>query len=1078
LKDWARDIMKQFQIVVMAFVIVSTVALSWGEGHESAAQAPVSGLWNCPANAGHLRAIPDFQLGKAPLFFIPNRGQIDERVLFYVQGKDTTVYFTAEGLTFVLSGRPQNWVVKLDFIGGRRGLLPVGAENAGAVVSYFKGRPQDWQTNLPTYSKIVYPGVWPGIDLICTGALNRLKYEFIVRPGADPSLIQLAYRGATALGIDKSGCLEVTTPAGKLRDDAPVAYQEAGGRKWIVSARYELGGMQNERRNPSPHRQITGPCGLPYGFRLAGYDRTKPLVIDPAVLVFCGYIGGSDDDLARGVAVDNAGYVYVAGDTRSSETTFPVNAGPDLSYNGTKDVFLAKVNSDGRSLVYCGYIGGSGDEAAYGLAVDADGNAYVGGCTNSDESTFPATIGPGLTYRGNYDGFVAKVSDSGTGLVFCGYIGGSADDFVHCITVDKNGLAYVAGQTKSDQTTFPVTVGPRLSHTLGNDAFVAKVSASGAGLVYCGYIGGSGEEDGAGVAVDSSGNAYVSGGTTSDESTFPVAVGPALTHGGGYDAYVAKVDALGTGFIYCGYVGGAGFENSCGIAVDSGDNAYIVGHTNSTEQTFPVVVGPDLTYNGGYDVYAAKINAAGTALIYCGYIGGANDDLCYNNNSIAVDDSGCAHVLGYTYSNETSFPVVKGPDLTFNGDADVFVAEVNASGAALKYCGYIGGAGQELGRGIAVDGAGNACVSGRTSSTEATFPVMTGPDRTFNGGLYDAFVAKISYWDEWAAKHAVGDFNGNGAREMAVDFGPMGVWLYQDMAWTQLTSANPLSLTAGDVDGDGRDEVVGAFGQLGLWLWDSGAWVQLSRLSPAGLAIGDVDADGTDEIVGAFGASGMWLYDGGVWTVLSGVEAEYVKTANLDGTGGDEIIGDFGAAGLWIWNAGVWTELSAVDADYVISGRAGGNRYLVGDFGVSGLWVWKLSGGWTELSGANADYMVAADTDGDGDDEVVGSFGGLGLWARDSGVWTQLSGAPAEFMIAADVNGDGKEEIAVDFGPIGLWLWNAGAWTQLSATNPEYLLAADPDGDNKEEIIADFGALGLWLWDEGNWSQISPLNPE
>ena len=1053
-----------------------------------------------------LSVIPDY--GKMPLYFIPNEGQLDKQVAFYVQGKDRTLFFTAEGITLALNkpappsegfstldlegserrlregslrekrtAGPRS-VVKLEFAGAAQGVKPVGEMETGAVVSYFKGKRDKWRTGLPTYSRIVYRNLWPGIDLVYHGTADRLKYEFIVQPGADPSLIRLTYRGATALAIDESGCLEVSTPTGKLRDDAPIAYQEDEGQKITVPIRYKLALQEMKRGGGPQSRRPTGGESLTYGFLIGEYDPARLLVLDPALLVYCGYLGGSNLDLARDVAVDSAGSAYVVGDTMSSEISFPVTTGPDVSYNGTKDVFVAKVSPDGKSLVYCGYIGGASDDGAFAVAVDTTGNAYVGGSTNSDESTFPVTIGPGLTYRGAYDGFVAKVNASGTSLVYCGYIGGSSDDFVHSICVDKNSNACVTGQTKSSQATFPVAVGPGLTYTAGNDIFVAKVSTSGTGLVYCGYIGGSGDEDGAGIAVDDSGNAYVSGVTASDEATFPVKVGPDLTYNGGsYDAYVAKADPLGTGLIYCGYVGGAGFENSCDVAVNGTENVYLVGHTDSTQATFPVTGGPDLTFNGGYDVYVGKINAAGTGLVYCGYLGGSNDDLCHNNNSIAIDSMGNAYVLGYTSSNEASFPVVAGPDLSHNGGYDTFVAKVNLPGDQLIYCGYIGGAGDDRGRGIAVDGSGNAYVTGVTHSTEASFPVTVGPDLTHNGDE-DAFAAKIYYFDEGVFRHAVGDFDGCGKDEIAFDFGAAGAWIYDNPSWTQMTASNPEGLLAGDVDGDHVDEILADLGPLGFWLRNGGVWNQLSGVNAESAAVGDVDADGSDEVVGDFGASGLWLLNGGVWSQLSGLNVDQITTANADGIAADEIVGDFGPIGLWIWNTGVWTQLSGVNADYLTFGKLVGGHYVVGDFGATGLWLWSVSGGWTQLSGVNADYMITANTNGDADDEIVGDFGTLGLWLSLGGGWSQTSGVNAEYLIRVDADGDGKDEIAVDFGSLGLWLWDDGAWGQLSGVNPEYMLAGDLDGDSKDEIATDFGALGLWVWDAGAWSQISVNNPE
>ena len=250
---------------------------------------------------------------------------------------------------------------------------------------------------------------------------------------------------------------------------------------------------------------------------------------------------------------------------------------------------------------------------------------------------------------------------------------------------------------------------------------------------------------GRGIAVDSVGNAYVTGYTSSDQTSFPVTVGPNLTHKGDFDAFVAKVNPAGTALVYAGYIGGSQEDVAYGIAVDSVGNAYVTGYTNSTEATFPVLGGPDLTFNGRFDAFVAKVNAAGTALVYAGYIGGNQDDL---GTGIAVDSVGNAYVTGITFSTEATFPVLGGPDLTFNGGIwDAFVAKVNVAGTALGYAGYIGGSGNDQATGIAVDSAGNAYVTGYTSSDQASFPVTVGPDLTFKGGNYDAFVAKLKAAD-------------------------------------------------------------------------------------------------------------------------------------------------------------------------------------------------------------------------------------------------------------------------------------------------------------------------------------------
>jgi hypothetical protein len=503
-------------------------------------------------------------LERMPLYFIENRGQLDPSVAYYVQGRDTTLYFTAGGMTLVQTERRQEkngstgrlekasfgrdaiptpeasgrWVVKLGFVGANPKPRIEAKDPAPAAISYFKGPKEKWETGLSTYGSIVYSDLWPGIDLVYSGTANRLKYTFLVKPGADPARVRLAYRGVRGIRLNEAGQLEIETPAGGFRDDKPYAYQEVDGRRVEIKAAYSL----DRRSAGGPHR---------YGFALASYDRARPLVLDPAVLVYAGYIGGSGDDEARGIAVDSSGNAYVTGYTNSTQATFPVTVGPKLTSNGGYDAFVAKVNAAG-ALVYCGYIGGSGDDYGLGIAVDGSGNAYITGQTNSTEATFPVTVGPKLTFNGGQDAFVAKVNAAGTALLYCGYIGGSGDDVGFAIAVDSSGNAYVTGRTSSTEATFPVTVGPGLTYNGGLfDAFAAKVNAAGTALLYCGYIGGSGADYGFAIAVDGSGNAYVTGRTNSNEATFPVTVGPGLTYKGGlYDAFVAKITLSTVGTNY------------------------------------------------------------------------------------------------------------------------------------------------------------------------------------------------------------------------------------------------------------------------------------------------------------------------------------------------------------------------------------------------------------------------------------------------------------------------------------------------------------------------------------------------
>jgi len=612
------------------------------------------------------------RFSKLPIYFVENRGVYPDEVKFCIQGADKTLFVTKEGITFRLKGKGRDWVVKLEFVGANPDVVPRGEDRQQAVFSYFRGPEKDWKTGLQTYAKVVYEDLWPGIDLVYKGTVNRLKYEFVVKPGADPRQIKLRYEGATEAEITRTGGLCVKTPAGDFQDAPPAAWQEIDGEREPVDMAFTLASATGER-------------GLEFGFRVGVYDNTRRLILDPAILVYCGYIGGASFDEGNGIAVDQAGNAYVTGRTSSSQVSFPVTVGPDLTFNGGNlpwpvDAFVAKVSAQGTALVYCGYIGGSGDENGLGIAVDQAGNAYVTGQTSSSQVSFPVTGGPDLTHNGGTDAFVAKVDRTGQSLVYCGYIGGVQYDVGYGIAVDRVGNAYVAGETASDQKTFPVTVGPDLTlNDIGiGDAFVAKVNTQGTGLVYCGYIGGGASDLGSAIAVDEARNAYVTGSTfSSNQKTFPLKVGPDLTYNGGAcDAFVAKVNAAGTGLVYCGYIGGNGQQDhGRGVALDPAGNAYVTGVTDSDQMTFPVTGGPDLTYNGGTDAFVAKVNAQGTALVYCGYIGGGiYRDFGYG---IAVDKVGNAYVTGQTGSSQQlAFPVTVGPDLTYNGGTDAFVAKV------------------------------------------------------------------------------------------------------------------------------------------------------------------------------------------------------------------------------------------------------------------------------------------------------------------------------------------------------------------------------------------------------------------
>jgi len=711
--------------------------------------------------------------GKLPLYFIENQGQMDEEVAFYVKGADKTLYFTPNGITFAITERKERspnldlfsiekpeggkdrcqsdelrrWIVKMEFVDANPDVSPSGEDQQKAVFSYFKGRPEDWNTGVPTYSRIVYENLWPGIDLVYYGTVNQLKYDFIVKPGADPKDIRFAIFGASDVVLDDSGFIEIDTPLGSFKDEKPTAYQEIDGKRLTVPVAYSL--------DRSASKDLY--C---MSFEVWGYDPRGSLVIDPAILMYCGYIGGSSYYKVSDIALDESGNAYVTGYTYSVDgSLFPVKGGPDHHDITTEDAFVVKVAATGTQLEYCCYIGGTNIDKGDDIAVDGQGNAYVTGLAISSESEgFPVLVGPDLTFNGEWDAFVAKVSASGTSLVYCGYIGGADGDCARGIDVNKRGGAYVTGSTLSSQDQgFPVLVGPDLTFNddSGSDTFVAKVAIAGTHLEYCGYIGGSDDEYGTDIAIDWEGNAYLTGFSCSSEGEgFPVVVGPDLTfNGGDEDVFVTKVAATGTHLEYSGFIGGSNIDTAWGIAVDSGGSAYITGLTLS-KVDFPVKLGPDLTFNSNFrDGFIAKVAVSGTELVYCGFIGGALET---SGSGVAVDKSGNAYVTGTTASDENTFPVLIGPDLTYNGYFDSFVAKVAVAGTRLLYCGYIGGWGDDIGSDIAVDGQGSVYVVGLTGSNENSFPVKVGPDLTYTSG--DGFIAKVAniglYCDKYSLSAA------------------------------------------------------------------------------------------------------------------------------------------------------------------------------------------------------------------------------------------------------------------------------------------------------------------------------------
>jgi hypothetical protein len=646
------------------------------------------------------------------LSFIENRGQLDASVRYMAKDRHMAVSFEQSEIVL----RIADSVVTLGFAGANPGCrIEARRPQSGPIHFLIGAVPDPNPEDVPSFGEIIYRELYPGIDLSYGSENGRLKSEFHVRSGADPGSIRLQYEGAERVEIDALGALVLHTAAGILREEAPETYQIAHGRREPVASRFRI--------------QIDGAVT----FDVGAYDRERTLIIDP-VLTASTYLGGSGFENATAVAVDSTGYIYVAGWTDSSDLR-TVNALRPTSGGGV-DAFVAKFSPDGKTLIYCTYLGGNGDDRAFGLAVDSAGNAYVTGWTYSTNFPFAQN-----SYSGGRDAFIAKLNASGSAVAFSAYLGGSGADSGNAIAVDAAGNAYITGDTTS--TNLPVLNAFQTVSRGQSEVFVAKFGPLGT-LLYSTYIGGAGDDFGRSIAVDGAGNAYVTGSTTS--TNFPTMNAFQQTSGGNQDVFVAKLNTYGTALVYSTYLGGSGGtlgspEYGTGIAVDVSGAAYVTGVTSSAN--FPLMAPLRSTFGGGVDAFVAKLNASGNGLAYSTYLGGSSLDY---GQAIGVDPAGNVYVAGYTAS--TDFPVVGALQGTNAGRYDGFIAQISPGGGLLVQSTYLGGSGSDAIYGLAVRNGG-IYVAGQTQSTD--FPLQNAV-QTLIGGAMDGFMV----WPTMSASaHAI-----------------------------------------------------------------------------------------------------------------------------------------------------------------------------------------------------------------------------------------------------------------------------------------------------------------------------------
>ena len=755
-------------------------------------------------DAKHAALQLQHDFGKIPLSFEPNRGQADAHVQFLSRGQGYALYLTPGDAVLELrspvpaatpgklqeASRQATSTLSMRLVGADREAAATAVDPLPGMVNYLVGNDRSkWQTAVPTYKRVAYHGVYPGVDLVYYGNQRELEYDFVLSPGADAAAIGLQFTGATPK-IEKTGDLVLAVAAGETRFHKPVIYQMAGDRRVSIQGGYQIADGK-------------------VGFALGDYDHSKPLVIDP-VLSYLTYLGGSRDDTVTGMAVDSAGSVYIVGTTSSVD--FPVkNAykGTDPNTIATGNplaIFVSKFNATGTALVYSTYLGSSEYTYGTGVAVDTGGNAYVTGYTSYGDypvtsgayqticganNAFPQgsqtavrTNGCGGAGQGGQAGVLTKLDPTGAMLVYSTYLSGGNGNLITAIAVDAAGEAFVTGLSNAVcpgpynangsgyQAYFCIATtanAPETTNTnQGGDTygFVVKFNAQGSGLLYSTAINNhnpighyvSGMKT-TGIALDASGNAYVTG--DMDTAFFITTTSGALQTSrvsNTSPAFVAKFNPAGTSatsLAYSTYLTGTTASNdiATGIAVDGSGNAVVTGYTNSC--TFPTTAGAFSTVPGGYvsqnvcaGGFLSKLNATGSTLVWSTYTGnnGANGRNNDDNDAVALGPDGSVYVTGDEQGVALS-PTVN-PILVQSESHFTYIKQFKSDGSAVTFSSAVGGTTDNTSTpaAIFVDAAKNIYLAGSTNS--ATYPTTAGAfqKNSANPGVNynDGFVAKIA----------------------------------------------------------------------------------------------------------------------------------------------------------------------------------------------------------------------------------------------------------------------------------------------------------------------------------------------